>query len=86
MIRQRKLLEIQRLEELGVGFVKGDDDWQIEDPDPVDDFDDIEVDGGKSKNNGKDAAKKQNASPEIPSVAKPMGASGHDLEANKNNS
>lgn len=34
IIRQRKLDEVQRLEEMGVGFVKGDDDWQIEDPDP----------------------------------------------------
>ena len=37
LIRQTKLQEIQRLEELGVGFVKGDDDWQIEDPDPDED-------------------------------------------------
>ena len=34
MIHQRKMDELQRLEKMGVGFVIGDDDWAIEDPDP----------------------------------------------------
>lgn len=43
IIKQRKLDEVQRLEQMGVGFVKGDDDWQIEDPDPgSDDIPDLE--------------------------------------------